>query len=245
MRPSTCREALHRRRRADRTGGVEPARRRRRAAMVIAIGWILVALLAPAASLALTTTAGMPHLPALAGRGSAAGPAGPTARPLVARLARPATRPSAGLPPSTRVPPLRPPVAGPLVRAYEEPAGPFGPGHRGVDLAATVGAAVGAPADGRVVFAGSVAGMAWVSIEVGPGMVVTLGPLRGLAVAFGRSVGTGTRVAGLATGHGTAEYPTTLHLSLRVDGIYVDPLPWLTGFGRPRLAPLLEAGGPH
>jgi hypothetical protein len=37
----------------------------------------------------------------------------------------------------------------------------------------------------------------------------------------------------LAAGHGSA-----VHLSLRVDGGYLDPLPWLVDRSRPRLAPL-------
>jgi len=40
-------------------------------------------------------------------------------------------------------------------------------------------------------------------------------------------------VGRLAAGHGGA-----VHLSLRVDGAYVDPLPWLVDRPRPRLAPL-------
>jgi murein DD-endopeptidase MepM/ murein hydrolase activator NlpD len=143
------------------------------------------------------------------------------------------------------VPPLWLPLAGPLVRGYEVRAGPFGPGHRGVDLAGAPGALVRAPAAGRVVFAGRVAATTWVSIRVAPGVVVTLGPLRALAVATGQRVAAGTRVADLAPGHGTADVPVALHLGLRVDGTYVDPLPWLTGFGRPRLAPLRDPGGPH
>jgi hypothetical protein len=34
-----------------------------------------------------------------------------------------------------------------------------------------------------------------------------------------------------------------LHLGLRVDGVYVDPLPYLLDRPRPRLAPLLRPGG--
>jgi murein DD-endopeptidase MepM/ murein hydrolase activator NlpD len=187
--------------------------------------WVVAALVAPRAALAV----GVAPAP------SAAGAVGARSQPPLAQ------RPSR----LTRVPPLWPPVVGPLVRGYEAPAEPYGPGHRGVDIAAVSGVAVWAPAAGRVVFAGGVAGTAWASIEVGAGVVITLGPLRALAVTRGQRVATGTRIADLAPGHGSGGYPTRLHLGLRVDGVYVDPLPWLTGFARPRLAPLREPGGPH
>jgi murein DD-endopeptidase MepM/ murein hydrolase activator NlpD len=132
-----------------------------------------------------------------------------------------------------RVPALRLPVAGPVVRGFEAPAGPYGPGHRGVDLGAPAGTAVAAPAAGRVSFAGPVAGSLWVSLLVAPGVVVAVGPLLDAAVATGEGVRAGARVGRLAAGHGGA-----VHLSLRVDGGYVDPLPWLVGRPRPRLVPL-------
>ena len=74
-----------------------------------------------------------------------------------------------------RIPPLRLPVWGMLVRGFEAPAGPYGPGHRGVDLRAPVRTPVAAPAAGTVGFAGRVAGASWVSVLVAPGVVVTVG----------------------------------------------------------------------
>lgn len=145
-----------------------------------------------------------------------------------------------------RVPRLRPPVEGPLVRGFEELAGPFGPGHRGVDFSAAPGAPVQAPVRGRVTFAGLVAGTTWVTIQVAPAVLVTLGPLRSLESAVGQTTTTGDHLGRLASGHASADPSVAvLHLSLRVGGVHVDPLPWLAGLARPRLAPLPEPGGPH
>jgi murein DD-endopeptidase MepM/ murein hydrolase activator NlpD len=137
-----------------------------------------------------------------------------------------------------RVPPLRMPLAGPIVRGFDATAGTYGPGHRGVDVGGLVGEVVRAPAEGRVQFAGSVAGVTWVSLLVAPGVTVTVGPLLGAEVTTGRRVRALARVGRLGPGHGT-----TVHLGLRVDGIYVDPLPFLLDRPRPRLAPLLRPGG--
>ena len=61
--------------------------------------------------------------------------------------------------------PVGPPHA--IVRPYAAPATVYGPGHRGVDLAAGAGAVVGAPADGVVHFAGFVVDRPLLSIEHG------------------------------------------------------------------------------
>jgi murein DD-endopeptidase MepM/ murein hydrolase activator NlpD len=207
-----------------------PRAQRQRARRFSIVGlvllWAAAAFLAPRTALAVGVAVGGPGTAATVGRPSQPLPVG--------RLSRVA-----------RVPPLRPPVAGPLVRGYEAPAGPYGPGHRGLDFANAPGAAVWAPAAGRVVFAGVVAGTGWVSIEVAAGVVATVGPLRALTVSRGQRVATRARLAQLAPGHSGGGHVATLHLGLRVDGVYVDPLPWLTGFGPPRLAPLREPGGPH
>lgn len=145
-----------------------------------------------------------------------------------------------------RVPALRRPVDGRLLRGFEELAGPFGPGHRGVDFRAVPGEPVRAPASGRVAFAGPVAGTTWVTMEVAPAVLVTLGPLRSLGSSVGRAAVTGDRLGTLERGHASADPSVAaLHLGLRVDGVYVDPLPWLAGLAPPRLAPLSDPGGPH
>jgi murein DD-endopeptidase MepM/ murein hydrolase activator NlpD len=195
---------------------VPPPAPRRAAAAAIA----LALLLAPAR-------------PAPAAAASATARRAPAARaPTAAGVAAPLAPPGV----DRRVPALRLPVRGPLVRGFEAPPGPYGPGHRGVDLCAPLGTPVAAPAAGAVGFAGRVAGSAWVSVLVAPGVVVTVGPLLQPAVAAGQRVAALGPVGRLAAGHGGA-----VHLSLRVDGDYLDPLPWLVDRPRVRLAPLPAA----
>lgn len=200
-----------------------------------------------------------PGSAALAGRAArAAGPASPVPTPRgpgppEARSAVGASRGRERVPP-LRVPPLRMPLAGSIVRGFEASAGTYGPGHRGVDVGGRVGEAVRAPAGGRVEFAGPVAGVTWVSLLVAPGVTVTVGPLLDAQVAAGQRLRALAPVGRLGLGHGPALGPghrpahvpahgMALHLGLRVDGVYVDPLPYLLDRPRPRLAPLLRPGG--
>jgi murein DD-endopeptidase MepM/ murein hydrolase activator NlpD len=159
----------------------------------------------------------------------------PAAAP-AAVVEQPAPPPTTGVDPP-RVPGLWMPVAGAVVRGFDARAGPYGPGHRGIDIAAPLGELVRTPAAGRVVFAGPVAGTSWVSLRIAPGVLVTLGPVLDPAVAAGQ-VGSRTPIGRVGPGHGA-----TLHLGVRVDGVYVDPLPYLLDRPRARLAPLLSPGG--
>jgi murein DD-endopeptidase MepM/ murein hydrolase activator NlpD len=100
-----------------------------------------------------------------------------------------------------------------------------------------MGELVRAPAAGRVVFAGPVAGTTWVSVQIAPGVLVTLGPVPDPAVRAG-PVRARSPIGRVGPGHGA-----TLHLGVRVDGVYVDPLPYLLDRPRARLAPLPAPGG--
>jgi hypothetical protein len=184
-----------------------------------------------------------------------------------------------------RVPALWIPASGAVVRGFDARAGPYGPGHRGIDIAAPVGDVVRAPAAGRVVFAGPVAGTTWVTLLVAPGVLVSLGPMLGPVapgghlrarapvgrVGPGHEAGPAGRVgprhgAGPVgrVGRGRQAGPAgrvgsggqmgtigpvgpaggaTLHLGVRVDGVYVDPMAFLVDRPRPRLAPLATPGG--
>lgn len=126
------------------------------------------------------------------------------------------------------------PVDGPVVAVFDAPLLPFGPGHRGVDIAVEVGAEVEAAAAGRVTFAGAVAGERWVTVEHPGGVLTSYGPLASVLVDVGRSV-TATTPIGTATGQVHAPVVGALHWSARVAGEYVDPLSFVTQRWRPAL----------
>jgi murein DD-endopeptidase MepM/ murein hydrolase activator NlpD len=181
----------------------------------------------------------------------AAGLVAPAAAPVAAPVTGSERRSSLAHvePRSPRVPALWMPVTGPLVRGFDARAGPYGPGHRGIDIAAPVGELVLAPAAGRVEFAGPVAGVNWVTLVVAPGVLVTLGPLLDPVVTATR-VRSRAPVGRIGPGHpatraapASPAAPAALHLSVRVDGVYVDPLVYLVDRPRPRLVPLPAPGG--
>ncbi|MEU6096137.1 M23 family metallopeptidase [Streptomyces sp. NPDC047079] len=129
----------------------------------------------------------------------------------------------------------------PVVRGWEPPATPYGPGHRGVDLAAGPGDPVRTVAAGRVAFAGRVAGRGVVSVELtgtgAPPLRTTYEPVRA-SVRTGDTVRPGDVL-------GVLEPPTAhcagpcLHWGLRSGETYLDPLtllpPWLLRAGPSRL----------
>jgi len=108
-----------------------------------------------------------------------------------------------------------------VVSAYRAPAHEYGAGHRGVDLATTTGAAVRAPAEGTVAFRGTVVDRRLLTIEHAGGLVSTLEPLES-TLSPGDPVSAGDEIGRVASGgHAT---PGTIHLGVRVDGHYINPL---------------------
>lgn len=121
-----------------------------------------------------------------------------------------------------------------LVAPYVAPAHAYGPGHRGVDIAADIGSEAVAPASGTVAFSGTVVDRPLLTIDHGGGLVTTLEPVLsdlspGDAVARGDVVGHVT-----AGGHAA---PGSLHLGVRLHGEYVNPLLLLGGVPRAVLLP--------
>ncbi|CAN5846531.1 hypothetical protein BH20ACT6_BH20ACT6_21300 [soil metagenome] len=129
--------------------------------------------------------------------------------------------------------PLQPRPA--VVRAFEAPLGPYGPGHRGADLAGSVGQPVLAVDDGRVSFAGTVAGRGVVVIDHGR-LRTTYEPVL-VAVSEGDRVAAAQVLGTLTLAGGHCLPAACLHLGARAGDVYVDPLQYL-GTGRVRLLPL-------
>ena len=159
-------------------------------------------------------------------------PPTPGAVPFAASTSSPAasstSSPAASSPWSWPVAPRR------VVRHYHEPAHAFGPGHRGIDLAAAPGDPVRAPAAGVVAFSGRVVDRGVVTIDHGDGHVTTFEPISD-AVPAGTEVVAGADVARVATGgHAAAG---TLHFGVRLDGRYINPLSLLGGIPRAVLLP--------
>jgi hypothetical protein len=150
-------------------------------------------------------------------------------------LEQPRARANAG---PVEVPLLRAPVDGPVTEPFSA-VDRYGPGHRGVDLAAPPGSGVRSPLAGRVTFAGAVAGRRWVTVAPDDRVAVTVGPLLEVGVRAGDRVVAGTPLGTSDAAHGLS----ALHLSVRIDGVHVDPAPHLVAPVVPWRASLLPDAG--
>ncbi|MCQ1996130.1 M23 family metallopeptidase [Arthrobacter sp. zg-Y1171] len=119
--------------------------------------------------------------------------------------------------------PLAPEPA--LLRSFDPPAQPWLAGHRGIDVAAAEGAAVLAPADGRVVFARRVVDRSVLTIDHGRGLLSSFEPVEA-SVPVGTEVPKGTAVGSVRSGSHCG--PGCVHWGVRLDGDYVDPLNYVS-----------------
>ena len=123
------------------------------------------------------------------------------------------------------------PVDTPVIDGFRPPARPWLPGNRGYEYATFPGQVVRAAADGRVLFAGTVAGTRHVTLLHADGLRTSYSFLATIEVTEGRGV-----LAGEIVGRSA----TTVHFGVRdPDGIYLDPELLLGSGGtlRARLAP--------
>gem|GEM_PF-746529 len=130
-----------------------------------------------------------------------------------------------------------------VVRAFHPPTFRYGPGHRGVDLAAVAGAPVLAAGAGTVAFAGTVAGHGVVSVDHPGGLRTTYEPVSP-TVTIGDRVARGEWIGTVQPGHPGCPVTACLHWGVlrrsvrdpEQDRQYLDPLR-LLATARVRLLP--------
>lgn len=120
------------------------------------------------------------------------------------------------------------------ITAFSPPSGPYGSGHRGIDLPADPGTSVVAVADSTVNWVGTVAGKPVLVLRLDSTHRVTYEPVIsslpvGTRVAAGQEVGSLSGTGGHCAGR-------CLHLGLRDGSTYRDPREYLAT-GRPVLKP--------
>lgn len=142
----------------------------------------------------------------------------------------------AGKPAASWVVPVGPPGGPPpVVNGFDPPEQPWLGGHRGVDLAADVGAEVRAATAGTVTYAGMLAGRGVVVVSHGA-LRTTYEPVDAV-VAAGQDVDTGTPIGILGAEPGHCAPMPCLHWGVLEGARYLDPLSFLPG-GVVRLLPL-------
>jgi murein DD-endopeptidase MepM/ murein hydrolase activator NlpD len=118
------------------------------------------------------------------------------------------------------------PVVGPVIRGFDPPATPYGSGHRGIDIATSVGTTVVAPGAGKVTFAGPVGGHLFLTIDHGGGLESTYSWLSAFIVRNGAVVVRGQPIARSGWGHPSSPTPH-LHFGVKLLDVYVDPMDYL------------------
>ncbi len=118
------------------------------------------------------------------------------------------------------------------------PSKPWHPGHRGIDMSATVGDPVLAPAAGTVTFAGYVVSRPVMTVTHADGLVSSFEPVT-THLEVGAVVMRGDAVGQVANGDGHCAPTTCVHWGVREHGDYINPLDVLANLGPIRL---LEVG---
>lgn len=127
------------------------------------------------------------------------------------------------LPTTDRAPYVPPLDVVDVVRGFAPPTERWGAGHRGVDLATTVGQAVLAPGPGTVTFTGMVAGRGVVTVAHPEGLRSSLEPVTA-SVEVGDRVSAGAVVGEVAATAGHCAPSACLHWGVRDGDAYLNPL---------------------
>ena len=126
--------------------------------------------------------------------------------------------------------PAAAPVAGAVLRAFVQPDGPYGRGHRGVDLRVRSSEPVRAALPGTIRFAGRVAGETWLTVTHADGLETTYGGVTA-TVAVGQQVALGQPIGRMRGGRRHLDW------GARLRGGYIDPMGLLAGWRVRLVAP--------
>lgn len=113
---------------------------------------------------------------------------------------------------------LSPPADGIIIAAFDP--GPGYEGHWGIDYEGDHDGLVQAAAGGTVIFSGRVVDNPVVTIDHGGGLWTSYSYLGHITVLTGEEVERGTVVGTVGSGAGHGD----VHLSVRINGEYIDPL---------------------
>jgi murein DD-endopeptidase MepM/ murein hydrolase activator NlpD len=119
------------------------------------------------------------------------------------------------------------PITGPVVNAFDPPDSPYGSGHRGIDIAAPTETVAVAPSAGVVSFAGPIGGSLFLTLDHGGGLTSTFSWVSSLLVRRGDVVVAGQPVVLTGWAH-PGSTAASLHFGVRLDGVYQDPLDYLS-----------------
>jgi hypothetical protein len=140
--------------------------------------------------------------------------------PALLCLPPPPTVAAAAAPPPPAVWPLSPRPE--VVRGFEQPAKPWLPGHRGVDLAGKPGQPVLSATAGKITYAGQLAGRGVVVVSNGPTRT-TYEPVVP-SIQLGATVSAGTQLGRLSAAASHCAPAACLHWGLRQSTLYLNPL---------------------
>lgn len=115
------------------------------------------------------------------------------------------------------------PIVGDVLTPFEDPAVPWAPGHRGVDVLGAAGAPVHAAAEGVVAFVGVVVDRPVLAIQHPDGIRTTYEPVAAV-VAVGDAVTQGQVIGTLVAQASHCAPAACLHWGAKLGDDYLDPL---------------------
>jgi murein DD-endopeptidase MepM/ murein hydrolase activator NlpD len=118
-------------------------------------------------------------------------------------------------------------LSGPVTSGF---GGRWGTFHEGMDIAAPIGTPIHVPLAGVVISSGPASGFGlWVRVQHADGTITVYGHINRSFVQVGQHVAAGQVIA--ETGNRGQSTGPHLHIGVMVNGVYINPKPWLDARG--------------